>query len=183
MGPLRSGNSARARLSTPAGANVSVSEYKGNLRRFAPRWIAGKLGAGEKFVEFEGKNAPHVRGRRRTERGEGKLKAIVFTIIFVAGVVAAFKILPPYVAEYQLKDKMQETARFAVVNRDTEEIIKDKVYKVIVDLDIPAKREDIKVMTSLKAVGISVSYSVPVDLYIYQTDLHFNPATENASLM
>jgi hypothetical protein len=28
-----------------------------------------------------------------------------------------------------------------------------------------------------------VSYSVPVDLYVYQTELHFAPATENASIM
>jgi hypothetical protein len=137
----------------------------------------------KKFVDFESNSARRAHGSRRTERGEGKFKAIAFTIIFVVGIVAAAKILPPYVAEYQLKDKMQETARFAVVNRDTEEIIKDKVYKVIVDLEIPAKREDIKVSTSLKAVGISVSYTVPVDLYLYQTELHFTPATENASLM
>jgi len=134
-------------------------------------------------VGFEENNARRVLGSRRSERGEGKLKAIIFSLIFLMGIVAAVKILPPYVAEYQLKDKMQETARFAVVNRDTEEIIKDKVYKVIVDLDIPAKREDIKVMNSSKAVGISVSYSVPVDFYIYQTELHFTPATENASIM
>jgi hypothetical protein len=134
-------------------------------------------------VDFAKKNARKLRGTRRTERGEGKLKAVVFTVIFVVGIVLAVKILPPYVAEYQLKDKMQETARFAVVNRDTEEIIKDKVYKVIVDLEIPAKREDIKVTSSLKSVGISVSYTVPVDLYLYQTELHFTPATENASLM
>jgi hypothetical protein len=141
-------------------------------------WVQEK-----KFVDFEGKNARRVLRSRRSERGEGKLKAIVFTIIFIAGVVAAFKILPPYVAEYQLKDKMQETARFAVVNRDSDELIREKVYKVIVDLDIPAKKEDIKVTNSQKSVGISVSYSVPVDFYIYQTELHFAPATENASIM
>ena len=60
-------------------------------------------------------------------------------------VYVAFKMVPLYVAEYQLKDKMDEQARFAVVNRYSEDQIRDVIFKVVQDLDIPAKREDIKV--------------------------------------
>ena len=127
--------------------------------------------------------ASRAGAKRHTERGEGKFKAILFTAIFVTAVYCAFKILPAYVNDYQLKDKMQEVARFAVVNRDTEELIREKVFKVIQDLDIPAKKEDIKVSATMKKVGISVNYTVPVDLLFYHIDLHFSPSSENASLI
>jgi len=122
-----------------------------------------------------------MRGQR-AQRGEGKLKAIIVTAILVIGVIAAWKVVPPYSAEYQLADKIQEIARFAVVNRQTEEQIRETVFKTIQDLEIPAKREDIKVMASTSKVTILVDYTVPVDILMYHVDLHFTPSSENKSL-
>jgi hypothetical protein len=123
----------------------------------------------------------HMRGKR-SQRGEGKLKAIIVTAILVIGVIAAWKVVPPYSAEYQLADKIQEIARFAVVNRQTEEQIRETVFKTIQDLEIPAKREDIKVTASTSKVTILVDYTVPVDILMYHVDLHFTPSSENRSL-
>jgi len=122
-----------------------------------------------------------MRGQR-AQRGEGKLKAIIVTAILVIGVIAAWKVVPPYSAEYQLADKIQEIARFAVVNRQTEEQIRETVFKTIQDLEIPAKREDIKVTASTSKVTILVDYTVPVDILMYHLDLHFTPSSENKSL-
>ena len=119
---------------------------------------------------------------RRSQRGEGRLKAILYTAIFVAFIFAAVKIVPVYVAEYELTDKMQEQARFGVVQGLSDEQIRTTIFKEIQDLGIPAKREDIKVSTSLRLVTISVDYTVPVDLIVYHLDLHFTPSTENKSL-
>lgn len=129
----------------------------------------------------QGSGLTGVRGRN--QRGEGKLKAIIYTAILVAAVFSAVKILPAYVNEYQLSDKIQETARFAVVNRYTEEQVRDEVYKMVQDLSIPAKREDIKVTVSRSLVTISLDYTVPVDLVVYQLTLHFTPSAENRSLI
>ena len=119
----------------------------------------------------------------RNQRGEGKLKAIIYTLILITGVYVAIKIVPVYVAEYQLKDKMTEQARFAVVNRYTEDQIRDLIYKVVQDLDIPAKREDIKVANTGRGLNISLTYTVPVDLMFYKTDLTFSPSSEGIDLM
>ncbi len=120
--------------------------------------------------------------RRRGQRGEGRAKAIIFTAIFLMAVYAAFKLVPPYVSEYELTDKMQEQARFAVVNRYTAEQIRDNIFKVVEDLDIPAKREDIKVTATPEVVKISLDYTVPVNLLLYSTELHFSPTSENKAL-
>ncbi len=119
---------------------------------------------------------------RRKERGAGKLKAIIFTVVFLLLIYVAFKLVPAYVSEYQLQDKMQELSRFGVVNLYTDEQVRDNVFKVVQDLDIPAKREDIKVSVTQSVVKVSLDYSVPVDLLFYSTDLHFSPSSENKSL-
>ncbi len=126
---------------------------------------------------------PGINRFNHRERGEGKLKAIIYTLILIAGVYVAFKLVPVYVAEYQLKDKMSEQARFAVVNRYTEEQIKDILYKTVQDLDIPAKRDDIKVTNTGHGLSISVVYTVPVDLMVYKTDLTFSPSSEGIDIM
>jgi hypothetical protein len=119
---------------------------------------------------------------RRFERGEGKLKALIFTAVLLLGIYSAVKIMPAYIANYQLSDKMQELARFSVVNRYSEEQVRDNVFKVIQDLEIPVKREEIKVTASSAVVRISLDYTVPVDLFFYHLDLHFTPSSENKSL-
>jgi hypothetical protein len=119
----------------------------------------------------------------RAQRGEGKLKALVYTAILIGGVFIAFKMVPAYVAEYELKDKIGEQARFAVVNRYSEDQIRDNIFKTIQDLDIPAKREDVKVVNTNHGIEISVNYTVPVDLMVYKTELNFSPSSEGRDIM
>jgi hypothetical protein len=92
------------------------------------------------------------------------------------------KIIPSYVSDYQLSDKMQEQARFAVVNRYSEEQIRDNLFKTMQELEIPAKRDDIKVAANNSMVKISLNYTVPVDLFFYHLDLNFSPSSENKAL-
>jgi hypothetical protein len=120
---------------------------------------------------------------KRSQRGEGKLKAIIYTVILISAVYAAVKIVPVYVAEYELKDKMAEQARFAIVNRYSEDQVRDVIFKVIQDLDIPANREDIKVQNTNNGIMISVNYSVPVDFKVYKTELNFSPTSEGRDLL
>ena len=122
------------------------------------------------------------RSALRAQQGAGMIKAILWTVLLVYGAFVAYKILPAYVAEYQLADKMQEQARFAVVNRYPEEQIRDSIFKVIKDLEIPVKREDIKITATQDVVRIACDYTVPVDLLVYQMNLHFTPSSENKNL-
>jgi uncharacterized membrane protein len=120
--------------------------------------------------------------RRRSERGEGKAKAIIVTVIILFAIYAAVKIVPAYVKEYELQDKMQEQARFGVVNRYPEEKIRDIIFKEVEDLELPIKREEIKIVANTGVVKIAIDYTVPVDLLVYRFDLHFTPSSENKAL-
>jgi len=134
-------------------------------------------------VHFEGSGVRQAPAHRRSEHGAGKLKTIVVLAIVLLFIYSAVKIVPAYVSDYQLSDKMQEQARFAVVNRYTEEQIRDNVFKVVQDLEVPAKREDIKVSANNAIVKISMEYTVPIDLFFYHLDLHFAPSSENKALI
>ncbi|GAC1663777.1 MAG: hypothetical protein NVS9B4_18850 [Candidatus Acidiferrum sp.] len=117
------------------------------------------------------------------ESGEGRLKAIIYTLILAAVVYTAVKLIPPYTAEYQLSDKIQEEARYAIANRDSEDKIRANVFKTIQELEIPVKAEDIQIVANQQFVKISVDYTVPVDLLFYHMDLHFTPSSKNNSIM
>jgi hypothetical protein len=153
-------------------------------RRSKPQTCWSRNGAEETHqVHLEG-----IRNRRgpayhRSEWGAGKVKAVIVLAILLLIVYSAVKIVPAYVAEYQLSDKMQEQARFAVVNRYSEEQIRDNVFKFMQELEIPAKRDAIRVTASNSIVKISMEYTVPVDLFFYHLDLHFSPSSENKALI
>jgi hypothetical protein len=120
---------------------------------------------------------------RRSELGEGRLKGFLYLAFLIIAVFVGIKVVPAYVANYQLKDKMTETAKFAIVNRYTEEQIRDNIFHTIQDLDIPAKREDIKVSNTNHGIEIDVNYTVPVDLMFYKTDLNFATSSEGRDYM
>src|SRR5260370_6240504 len=152
-------------------------------RRSQPRASCGTNGLGEMNLGHfdpirEGRSMVH----RRTERGEGKLKGIVIVAVVVLAIYSAWKIVPAYVNDYQLSDKMQEQARFAVLNRYFEDQIRNNIFKVVEDLDSPVKRLAIKVVSTDGIVNIAVDYTVPVDLFFYHLDLHFSPSSENKAL-
>jgi hypothetical protein len=119
----------------------------------------------------------------RGQQGGGRLKLIIYLAVLIMGIIAAVRLVPPYVNNYQLKDKMTEQARFAVVNRYTPEQIKDNIYRTIQDLDIPAQRDDVKVMDTNHGILITVNYSVPVDLVVYKTDLNFSTSSEGRDIL
>jgi hypothetical protein len=147
---------------------------RGNLQRSRLREM--------NLVDSDGIRNRRARAGRRCEQGEGKLKAILYTAVLILAIYSAVKIVPAYVSDYELGDKMQEEARFAVVNRYKEEQIRDNIFKVVQDLEIPAKREDIKVFSTNEVVKISLDYTVPIDLFFYHLDLHFSPSSMNRSL-
>jgi hypothetical protein len=122
------------------------------------------------------------RGLSSSQRGGGALKAILWTAVLVYAAYIGYKLIPVYIANYQLQDKMQEEARFAVVNRYNEDQVRDQIYKQVEDLEIPARKDEIKVYSTLQVVRISLDYTVPVDLLFYKMQLHFTPSSENKAV-
>ena len=120
---------------------------------------------------------------RQRERGAARLKAVFWILVLVAAVYVCVKTLPAYFANYQLQDRMITEARFATVNRRSDEELRDIIYSEIQEQQIPARREDIRIENTRRGVNISVEYTVTVDLGVYELKLHFNPSADNRSIL
>ncbi|HUO33823.1 MAG TPA: hypothetical protein VMU43_02420 [Candidatus Acidoferrum sp.] len=123
-----------------------------------------------------------MRCARETQHGGAKLN-LLFTLFFLGSMVfVAFKIFPPYIANYQLQDAMGTEARFAIVNRKSAQDVQDDIWKKIQELGIPATEDAVVVTGQGGAVTISVNYSVPIDLIVYKFDMQFHPTADNHTI-
>lgn len=116
------------------------------------------------------------------EKGGSKVKTLLTLLIVFALVYGAIKIVPIYVTNYQLQDSMQEEATFASVNRKSADAIKSDLEKKLSDLGIAVDPATIQVTSYSGNVKISLEYTIPVDLTVYQLELHFHPQADNSSI-
>jgi hypothetical protein len=118
------------------------------------------------------------------ERGGSRVKTLLTLLIVGAMIFAAVKIVPAYVDNYQFQDSMQSEARFALsYPKKNADQVRDDLWRKAQDLSIPlAQKDDIKVMMDDTNVTISVDYSVPVDLKVYQFSLQFHPHADNHTI-
>lgn len=123
-----------------------------------------------------------MRARWNDERGGARLKSLLVLIVFGSAIFCAVKIVPSYFANYQLQDSIRQIATYASVTRQKDDELKADVEKKVKQLGIPADSNDIQVSDDSGNVQISVDYTVPIDLAVYQFQLHFHPQATNASL-
>lgn len=124
----------------------------------------------------------NARRNRDGQRGGSKFSSIMMLLVLGTMAFAAFKIVPAYFANYQLQDSMVTEARFALVNRKAANDVQDDIWKKVQELGIPAKKDDILVVSEQGSVQISINYSVPVDLIVYQYSLQFHPLADNKTI-
>jgi hypothetical protein len=117
------------------------------------------------------------------ERGAGRLKAIIVTLILASAIYVGIKVIPVLFAEYEFQDGMQTIARFASANGQPVDKIHDAVVAEAAKDELPVTADNIKVVDKGGNVSIDVDYSVTVDLKVYQWTLNFHPSVSNASLL
>ncbi len=125
-----------------------------------------------------------ARSHQGSEHGGSRLNLVLTLLIVGFLIFAAVEIVPVYVNNYQFQDSMQSEARFAlsypVKNADD---IRNDLWRKAQDLSIPlATKDDIKVTETQSDVEISVDYSVPVNLKVYQFTLQFHPHADNHTI-
>jgi len=126
------------------------------------------------------------RRRQNGEHGSSKLNFLITLLVLGAIAFAAVKIVPVYFANYQLQDSMQTEARFALsaYPKKGPDDIRDDIYKKMQELDIPAKKEDIKVFmdSATGNVDLGLDYTVTIDLKVYQWIKPFHLHADNHSI-
>jgi hypothetical protein len=119
---------------------------------------------------------------RIRQRGGSKLN-LLFTLLIVGALVfTGFTVVPALFAKFQLQDAIETESRFAVINHKGEDEIREDVWKKMQELGIPATKDAIRVVAAQRDVTISIDYSVPVDLKVFQFNLEFHPHADNHTL-
>jgi hypothetical protein len=112
-----------------------------------------------------------------------KLKMFLSLFVVVAGLYSGVKIAPAYFYAYQFQDAVKDEATRDSYAPKSEEDIQDTLYKKAQELEIPIKKESIKVVRQGNSfsgtVIVHAAYVVHVDLPEYPLDLHFDASTEN----
>ncbi|HTZ74040.1 MAG TPA: hypothetical protein VMB47_08970 [Candidatus Aquilonibacter sp.] len=121
---------------------------------------------------------------RASQRGGSRLSMIITLAILAAMVFAAVKIVPVYFANFEFQDAINSESQFALTGypKRSQDDIQDEVYKKAQQLGIPAKKDDIHVIMTSGTVSISLDYTVPIDLSVYQFNLQFHPHADNHSI-
>ena len=112
-----------------------------------------------------------------------RLKMFFGLFVIVGGMYTAFKVAPPYFNAYQFQDEIKDEATRDSYVPKSEEEIQETIFKKAQDLDIPIKKDGIKVIRQGNSfsgvVIVHAAYIVHVDLPGYPLDLHFDASTEN----
>ena len=109
----------------------------------------------------------------------GKLKGLIGLLVIAAGFYLAWNLIPPYFNNYQLQDSLDDIARRATYQANTEDGVKQLVITKAKTMDIPLKEDQVTVSKAGDAVSISVKYRVHVDMMVRPVDLDFTANSFN----
>lgn len=115
----------------------------------------------------------------------GTIKLIFGISVIVVAIYLGANLVPVYYSNYQFQDVIKTEATLQTYTTKPEADIQDTIYKKAQDLDIPLKKEQIKVQRAgtqgTGSLMIAAPYTVHLDLVAYPMDLHFDPSSSNKS--
>ena len=111
------------------------------------------------------------------------IKLVLALGLLGATVYVGAQVIPPYFANYEFQDTLDNEARMGTYSTKSDEVSRVAVVKRAQELELPLTGEDIKLErigpSGNAAVTIEADYTVHLDLPGYPMDLHFHPASKN----
>jgi hypothetical protein len=113
----------------------------------------------------------------------GTLKLILIFGALGFGVYVCAEVIPPYFANYQFQDAIENEAKLDTYSTKAEDAIRESIFRRAQDLEIPVTKDQIKVQrtgqSGTGSVYIGTEYVVHVELPGYPMDLQFHPESKN----
>jgi Domain of unknown function (DUF4845) len=117
--------------------------------------------------------------RRRAQQGEGNIKFLIVLLFLGTIGYVCFKIVPPYVDNYQLQDTCDAESRLFAAHQKTEDRVRQAINSELQGLGLKVPREAVKVETLGRRVRVSVDYTVAVSVFGFDVNLDFHPSGES----
>ena len=119
------------------------------------------------------------RDRTRAERGAGHVKLFIVLAVFAAIGYVGFKVVPPFVNNYQLQDTCESESHLFAAHQKTDQRTRDAVWAEVQSLGIPITQDAIKVEVMGRSVTVSVDYTIVVSIFGYDLSLPFHAKGES----
>lgn len=101
---------------------------------------------------------------------------IAAAVVIVAGLIFfAAMFLPIYFHNLQLQNFVADVAARPDTPSKSDDLLRSWVVDKAHDLDLPIKRDNVRIMHSSAGTRIEVRYLVPVNFPGYTVNLHFYP--------
>ena len=110
---------------------------------------------------------------RRQQSGQGKLGCILWSLVFLVGILAAVKMVPVRARVAQLTDYAEEQAKWA--GRQSADKIRTRLHNKARELDLPLQKKNIHVEKNRGKLRVRMQFTVPIDFpgYTYHWDFDF----------
>ena len=123
-----------------------------------------------------------MRQRRYSERGFLSITAVLSLLFLGALIFVAFRLIPPYIDNYELQDAISNLVRTATYAPVTEQELRQTIKKRAEELGIELDDRQLVVQKNKSSVNISAQYDVTVDLLAREVVLHFQPSAGNRNI-
>jgi len=117
--------------------------------------------------------------RTRAERGAGHVKLFIVLAVFAAIGYVGFKVVPPFVNNYQLQDTCESESHLFAAHQKTDQRTRDAVWAEVQSLGIPITQDAIKVEVMGRTAIVSVDYTIVVNILGYDLSLPFHAKGES----
>lgn len=121
-----------------------------------------------------------------SQAGRGSLGCLFAFLLLGALGYLGYKIVPPYMLHYQLKDALDEVAVYEVAGVGTskntstaKENLEHTVISKAREMGVELKAENVHIERTSTRINIHVEYSVPLELPFWQYELKFDFTSHN----
>jgi len=129
-----------------------------------------------------GSHSSYPRGRaldppaerfRSSRVGAGRVRIAAGAAVL--GILAFFllRLAPRYLDNLELQRFVEQTAARAENQAHSDDLLRTWIVEKAASLDLPVKADQVQVRRLPGQMRIEVRYVVPIDLTLYQVDLHF----------
>jgi hypothetical protein len=109
-----------------------------------------------------------------------KLQSLFGLLVIVVVLYGGWKVVPLYVANYELEDAMDSAARLGGSNdKATDDDLRNLVLREAASLNIPINGEHVVIEHAGFEVYVSGDYTAQVEIPVYPFGLHFQPMSRN----
>ena len=116
--------------------------------------------------------------RTRGIRGGANIGCVIWLVILGFIGYVLYKVVPVKMASSEFYDTMQEQASFASIK--DQKFIEYEILKKAEELQIPVKKENLKITKSSNAIKVEAHYVITVDFFngAYKYVWQFDPVVE-----